>query len=115
MIKFVTLLRLPTGKTRAEVTDYWFKVHAPLVQRCLPGLVRYTISFPVERPGLPAQDCDAIVELCFADRATMERDLAGSAWQSDERKTSSAVVLDALLTRAFFVEEHTIPLAGVGA
>jgi len=110
MIKFVTLLRLPPGKTREEVRDYWFRSHAPLVRRCLPGLERYTISFPVERAGQGPQDCDAIVELCFEDQAAMERDLASAAWQSEERKASSRQVLDMSRTRAFYVQEHVIPL-----
>ena len=46
MIKIVTFIRRNLNFTHEEFVDYWKNVHAPMCKSRLPGLRKYTGSFP---------------------------------------------------------------------
>jgi EthD domain len=98
MIKVVSLLYRNQALSTQQFRDYWHQVHVPLVRAALPGLIHYTGSFPVadNRPWRPGAglDYDGIVELGWADEATMVRDLGSPAFNTPEREASSAHLMD---------------------
>lgn len=115
MIKVVSHLYRNPALSPAEFRDYWENTHVPLIKSLLPGLVHYTGSFPVAadgpaRPG-SAIECDAIVELGFADLATMEREMGSDRFNSPERETSSARLMQLDKTRTILVEEIAVSLS----
>jgi uncharacterized protein (TIGR02118 family) len=109
MIKVVALIRRNPNLSPQEFRDYWQNVHVPLVKRCLPGLTKYTGSFPANVPGIVAPgmdaDVDLIVELGFPDRETMNANMNGPQFLSEERARSSATLMDLHNTRAVVMEE----------
>lgn len=98
MIKVISMLYRNPALSPAEFREYWENVHVPMVRAALPGLVHYTGSFPVEdnRPWRPggALQCDAVVELGWADSETMVRDMGSSEFNTPEREASSARLMD---------------------
>jgi uncharacterized protein (TIGR02118 family) len=113
LIKSVALLRRNPALTPQQFRDYWTNVHAPLVKKLLPHLVRYTGSFPTGDRGsqyVDQADIDAVVELWFPDRETMEADMSAPAFQTEERQKSSAYLMDMAATRSVVMEEIAIPL-----
>lgn len=114
MIKLVALIRRNPALTPEAFREYWSNVHVPMIKERLPHLVRYTGSFSVDPSGVVEDgieaDFDAIVELCFADRESMERDMNGPGFQSADRNDSSAQLMDLANTRAMVVEEVEVDL-----
>jgi hypothetical protein len=114
MIKVVAFLRRNPALSPEEFRDYWTNVHVPMIKSRLPHLVKYTGSFPA--PGFdgdrstPRADVDAIVELGFPDRATMEADMSSPLFLSADRQESSAhlMLMDEL--RSIVMEEVDVPV-----
>ncbi len=115
MIKLVALIRRNPDLTPEAFRDYWSNVHVPMIKERLPSLVRYTGSFAVDPSGVVEEgiesDFDAIVELCFADRESMERDMNGPGFQASDRNDSSAQLMDLANTRALVLEEVKVDLS----
>lgn len=114
MIKVVSHLYRNPALTPEEFRAYWEGTHVPMIKSLLPGLIHYTGSFPVTaqgpaRPGT-AIECDAIVELGFADLATMEREMGSERFNSPEREASSARLMQVDKVRSILVEEIAVPL-----
>ena len=114
MIKSVALCYRNPALTHEEFRDYWENTHVPLVKRSMPGLSLYKGSFPLSdfRPGQPvsAFDCDAIVELGFPDRETMDAAFHSKEFTSPERDASSRKLLDMDRTVSMIVEEIEVDL-----
>lgn len=110
MVKWVSLIYRPPGTNRKEVIDYWMNVHAPLVKSILPEMQKYVINIVAKEDADDLSQYDGVVELHFADMASLQRSLASEGWLSDRRKASSVKVIDYSRTRSFVVEENVIPL-----
>ena len=114
LIKAVALLRRNPALTPQQFRDYWTNVHAPMVKKLLPHLIKYTGSFPSADPGsvryVDRAEVDAVVELGFPDRETMEADMSAPAFQTEERQKSSAYLMDMAATRSVVMEEIVVPL-----
>lgn len=78
MIKFVVVLHRRSDLTRAAFRSYLEGTHGRLAEN-LPGLRRYVQNHPVDDPGREAPAWDAVIELSWDDRESMER-----AWSSPE-------------------------------
>lgn len=117
MIKIVALIRRNPALTPEAFREYWTNVHVPMIKERLPGLVRYTGSFPINPTGTVdaaiAAGYDAIVELGFADRAAMEKDMNGPGFQAADREASSAQLMDLANTQAMVVEEVEVALGSL--
>ncbi|MDX2155623.1 MAG: EthD domain-containing protein [Hyphomicrobiaceae bacterium] len=79
MIKSISLLTRKPEMTAAAFRKVWLEEHAPMV-RSVPGVRRYTLSFPLSEPTRPdvptlgvAGAIDAIAELWYDDRATQQK------------------------------------------
>src|SRR4051812_45800049 len=102
MIKHISIIYRPPGKTHEETVRYWKEVHQNIVKTKLPGLVKYVGNFPVEAPDGAAKQpgggqqmkCDAIVELHFETLEALKNAMTGAAWMSPERSESSARFMD---------------------
>jgi len=114
LIKVVALLRRNPALTPQEFRAYWTDVHVPMIKKLLPHLTKYTGSFPTSDPGsvqhVERAEIDAIVELSFPDRATMEADMSSPAFLTEERQKSSAYLMDMDATRSVVMEEIVVPL-----
>ncbi|MGI4815330.1 MAG: EthD domain-containing protein [Janthinobacterium lividum] len=118
MIKHISFIYRPAHMSHAEVVEYWKKVHSQLVKTKLPGLRKYVGNFPVNEPGSGAQQpgsgkqmqCDAVVELHFDDVESLHAAMASPGWLSDERKKSSASMMDFTHHQFVVVEEVVVPL-----
>lgn len=84
MLKFMVVLYRRKDMNRNEFRHHLRNVHAPLAMK-LPGLRRYMQNYPADDPKRKAPSWDAIVELYWHDRASMEK-----AWASAEGATSDA-------------------------
>lgn len=109
MIKIVALIRRHPDLGAKEFKAYWADVHVPLVRERLPGLIHYTGSFPLPVAQgavlVDEMNFDAIVELGFPDRTTMEAQMGSLAFLSPEREASSAYFMDQANSCAMVVEE----------
>ena len=105
MLKFMVVLYRRPGLPVAEFFHHLQRVHAPLA-KALPGLKRYTQNHVAPDSKRNHPGWDAIVELYFENRESME-----SAWASPQGAASdSDLPLFADLTRTTWsvVEEITI-------
>lgn len=84
MIKFVVVVHRRAGMSREDFQRHLREVHGPLAKR-LPGVRRYVQNFPVHDAKRKPPAWDAVVELYFDDRKTME-----AAWASPEGAASDA-------------------------
>ena len=103
MIKIISLLRRNPNLSVEEFRTYWRDTHVPLVRSLLPGLRHYEGCFPLDGT-LDKHDADAIVELAFDDRETMEREMNSAAFLCEERVRSSTHLLDLDSVRNILVE-----------
>jgi uncharacterized protein (TIGR02118 family) len=112
MIKVIGLLRRNPQLTQEEFVRYWKTVHVPLVQKRLAGLVKYTGAFPIEVPSAPetAPRYDGLVELGFETVASMQAAMSSALFLDDERKASSARLMDLTRTDTLVMEEIAIEL-----
>jgi uncharacterized protein (TIGR02118 family) len=84
MLKFMVVLQRRQGMSAAEFVKHLREVHGPLARR-LPDLRKYVQNYPAADPARKAPAWDAIVELYWDDRTTME-----AAWRSPEGAASDA-------------------------
>jgi uncharacterized protein (TIGR02118 family) len=78
MVKFVVVLYRKPGLTAEEFSENLRNEHGPMAER-IPGLRRYVQNHVVPDPGRSHPGWDAVVELSWDDRATME-----AAWKTPE-------------------------------
>lgn len=105
MLKFVVVLYRRQDLSETDFRRYLREIHGPLARR-LPGLRKYVQNYVAEDPARGHPGWDAIVELYFDDRESMER-----AWESLEGKASDAdlpLFADLARTRWSVVEEATV-------
>jgi len=105
MLKFMVVLHRRPGLTPADFRRHLEQIHAPLA-KALPSLKMYIQNYPYPDPKRTPPPWDAIVELYFADRNSME-----AAWASPQGAASDAdLPLFADMTRTTWsiVEELTL-------
>lgn len=111
MIKIVSLLYRNPDFTHRQFVDYWTDVHAPMCKALLPGLRRYVGSFPTgDRHGGREPGYDGIIELHFDDLEALMAALGGPLFQTDERRASSARVMDEERSEHIIVRDVEIAL-----
>ena len=84
MLKFVVVLYRKAGTSRAEFRRYLRDVHGPMAE-AIPGLRRYVQNHVADDPTRADPGWDAVIELWWDDRDTMEK-----AWASAEGRRSTA-------------------------
>jgi|SRR5580700_343033 uncharacterized protein (TIGR02118 family) len=84
MLKFVVVVCKGPGMTSEEFRHHLREVHGPLAMK-LPGLKRYVQNFVQADPKRKSPAWDAVIELYFEDRETME-----AAWASPQGAASDA-------------------------
>jgi uncharacterized protein (TIGR02118 family) len=93
VIKIIALLKRRPGLTPEEFSDYWFNRHWTLAQKLVPEealSVRYVQHHAITLGGERESPYDAVAELCFTDRAGLQRWLdwyfsdAGQPLRDDE-------------------------------
>jgi uncharacterized protein (TIGR02118 family) len=84
MLKFMVVLYRRPDLTREQFRHHLEQIHAPLA-KALPGLRRYRQNHVVEDPTRTAPAWDAVIELYFDDRNSME-----AAWASPQGAASDA-------------------------
>ena len=105
MIKFMVVVYRRPEMMREEFRRYLEKVHGPLAMN-LSGLRKYVQNYVAHDPKRKAPEWDAIIELWFDDRATME-----AAWASPQGAASDAdlpAFADLSRTTWSVVEEVTV-------
>lgn len=117
MIKQISFINRPPGVSQEEFRAYWQDVHAELVKKKLPGLRKYTGSFPVSAPSgqkLPGGGeqfhCDCVVELYFDDLESLMKAMTGPDWLGEDRKQSSLRALDYTRLQFIVADEYVVPL-----
>jgi uncharacterized protein (TIGR02118 family) len=104
MIKFVVVCYRRAGWSRDQFRRYFREIHGPLAI-AIPGVRGYVQNFvePDERRDPP---WDAVIELWFDDRPSME-----AAWQSEAGQRATADnsnLMDLSRTRWAVVEEIVV-------
>jgi uncharacterized protein (TIGR02118 family) len=84
MIKFMVVLYRRPDLTPEQFRRHLQEIHAPLAQN-LPGLRKYVQNFVCSDPKRKPPGWDAVVELYFDDRSSME-----AAWASPQGAASDA-------------------------
>jgi uncharacterized protein (TIGR02118 family) len=83
MLKFMVVLYRRPDFSQEEFFRYLRTVHGPMAQR-LPGLRHYIQNLVVADPARKHPGWDAVIELFWDDRATME-----AAWRSPEGEAAT--------------------------
>lgn len=73
MLKMIFVGKKDPNKTMEEYKKYYLEQHAPLAMKMAPAMRKYTINFPVERPGKEPPPFDFITEVWWDDADTMRR------------------------------------------
>ena len=105
MLKFMVVLYRRPGLTVEQFRQHLEEIHAPLAKR-LPGLKRYRQNHVAEDPKRQHPGWDAIIELYFENRESMD-----AAWASPQGAASDTdLKLFAHLTRTTWsiVDEITL-------
>lgn len=113
MIKIVAFIRRNPKLTQEEFVNYWKTVHVPLVKQRLPGLIKYTGSFPIGVKSAPeaiVPDFDGLVELGFDSVESMQKAMSSPSFLSEDRQISSAKLMNLSRTESLVVEEFVVPL-----
>ena len=84
MLKFMVVLHRRPDLSPAEFREYLDKIHAPLAKK-VPGLKGYRQNHAADDRNRKRPGWDAIVELYWEDRETME-----AAWAGPEGVASDA-------------------------
>jgi uncharacterized protein (TIGR02118 family) len=82
MLKFMVVICRRPDLTREQFRRHLQEVHGPLAKN-LPGLRKYVQNFVLDDPRRKSPGWDAVVELYFDDRASME-----AAWASPQGAAS---------------------------
>lgn len=80
MIKMIFTGKKGPDKTMAEFKKYYLEQHGPLFLKTIPHVRKYTINFPVERPG-KEPPFDFVTEVWWDDMDTVR-----AFYKSDEYK-----------------------------
>jgi len=105
MLKFMVVIYRRHGLSQQEFRRHLKDVHGPLAKK-LPGLKRYVQNYVSDDSKREAPGWDAIVELYFDDRESMEK-----AWDTPEGAASDAdlpLFADLKRTTWSVVEEVTV-------
>lgn len=111
MIKNIAFLYRNPKLTPAEFREYWKQTHVPLVKSLLPGMIHYRGCFPLADDPANPLNCDAIVELGWPDRETMERDMNAPEFNTPKRIASSEHLMDMAKGKGLIVEEIDVMTA----
>jgi uncharacterized protein (TIGR02118 family) len=84
VIKLMVVLYRRPDFDRDRFSAYLRDIHGPLAER-IPDLLHYTQNFVAQDSTRPLPGWDAIVELWWRDRPTME-----AAWRSPEGQAATA-------------------------
>jgi len=84
MVKFMVVLYRRPDLSEGEFQAYLRGVHGPMAE-VIPDLLHYTQNYVAPDPTRKHPGWDAIVELFWADRETME-----AAWSSPEGQAATA-------------------------
>lgn len=84
MVKFMVVLYRRPDLSESAFQAYLRDVHGPMAE-AIPDLLHYTQNFVAQDPTRKHPGWDAIVELFWADRETME-----AAWASPEGVAATA-------------------------
>jgi uncharacterized protein (TIGR02118 family) len=84
MLKFMVVLYRRKDLSSSQFARHLREIHGPLARK-LPGLRKYVQNYPVADEKRNTPTWDAIVELYWDNRATME-----AAWESPEGAASDA-------------------------
>lgn len=84
MVKFIVVLFKRPDRTFEEFRRYLADVHGPMAER-IPGLRRYVQNHRANDPTRKHPGWDAIVELYFDDRQSLE-----AGWRSPEGEAATA-------------------------
>jgi uncharacterized protein (TIGR02118 family) len=84
MLKFMVVVWRRPDLTPEQFRHHLETIHAPLA-KTLPGLLRYKQNYVVQDSKRKHPGWDAIIELCFENRESME-----AAWSSPQGKASDA-------------------------
>lgn len=84
MVKFMVVIYRRPNLSEGKFRGYLENVHGPMAER-IPDLLHYTQNFIAPDSTRRHPGWDAIVELCWADRSTME-----AAWASAEGQRATA-------------------------
>jgi uncharacterized protein (TIGR02118 family) len=107
MLKFMVVLYRRPDLTPERFRHHLEEIHAPLA-KALPGLRHYKQNQVLADPKRKHPEWDAIIELYFDDRESME-----DAWSSPQGKASDAdlpAFADLSRTTWSVVEELTLPV-----
>lgn len=105
MLKFMVVLYRRPDLSRAQFRRHLERIHAPLAKN-LPGLLKYSQNHVCDDPKRKHPGWDAIVELYFDNRQSME-----AAWASPQGAASDAdlpLFVDMERTTWSVVEEVTL-------
>src|SRR3954466_10199945 len=86
MIKFMVVLYRRPDLSEGEFQAYLRDVHGPMAE-AIPDLLHYTQNFVAPDPTREHPGWDAIVELFWADRETLE-----AAWASSEGQAAPVIL-----------------------
>ena len=106
MLKFMVVLYRRPDLSAEQFQRHLKEVHGPLAKK-LPRLKKYVQNYVSQDAMREAPGWDAIVELYFDDRDSMEK-----AWESPEGAASDAdlpLFVDLKRTTWSVVEEVTLP------
>jgi uncharacterized protein (TIGR02118 family) len=84
MVKFMVVLYRRPDLNESEFQAFLRDVHGPMAE-AMPNLLHYTQNFVASDPTRKHPGWDAIVELFWADRESME-----AAWASPEGQAATA-------------------------
>jgi uncharacterized protein (TIGR02118 family) len=101
MHKLVFGLSRADGMSTEEFRDHWLDDHAPVASE-LPGLRRYTVSFPTDPDR---SQYDALAQLYFEDEAALETAMDSEAGGETARDLANFTG-DSMLQ--LVVEEHVV-------
>jgi len=78
MMKAAFFLNRKDDMDQAEFEDHWQEEHAPIAIDGVPGLQKYTISFPTDPEEAPY---NGVAELYFEDESALQNGLDSDAMQ----------------------------------
>ena len=67
MVKLVETIKRKEGTTHEEFVKYWKEIHAPIIAKNIPYLVRYVQHYPVQLDMKKEAPYDGIAELWWED------------------------------------------------
>lgn len=101
MIKAVFHLDRKEGTDQSEFERHWQEDHAPIATEGVPGLLKYTISFPADVESAPF---DGMAQLYFEDEAAADEGLASEAMEEAVADVPNFADPDSVVD--VVVEEH---------